>query len=140
MTTKRFLTAWAVTAIALFALNGVFHGLVAADFFDKNNAGLGDAAVKMADFNPLPIAILEVLLGFCLTWIFSKTNTEQLTLRDALTIGGLFHLSTAATYNLASMATLVAWPLQLLAGDVAWHILMGIVAGWLIYKIGLRRQ
>lgn len=139
MTTKRFLTAWAVTTIALFALNGVFHGLVAADFFDKNNAGLGDAAVKTADFNPLPIAILEMLLGFCLIWIFSQTDAKRITLRDALTIGGLFHLSTSATYNLANMATLAAWPLQLLVVDVAWHILMGLVAGWLTYKIGLKK-
>ncbi|MFN0173871.1 MAG: DUF2177 family protein [Saprospiraceae bacterium] len=137
MTTKRFLKAWFTTTVVLFALNGVFHGLVAADFFDRNFAALGDVAVKMADFNPLPIMVLELLLAFSLTWILSITGSENNTLRGALTVGGLFHLSAAATWNLANMATFVYWPLQLAAGDIAWHILMGIVAGWLIYKLGL---
>jgi len=140
MTTKRFLTAWLVTTVVLFALNGVFHGLVAADFFDRNFAGLGDSVVKMENFNPLPVAILELLLTFSLTWIFSITSSASISLRSALTIGGLFHFSASATWSLANMATLISWPLQLALGDIAWHILMGITAGWLIYKIGLRRQ
>lgn len=139
MTTKRFLIAWLGTTIVLFILNGIFHGVVAADFFDKNSEGLGAAAVKMADFNPAPVALLEVLLGFCLTWIISKTNTEKISLQDAVVIGGLFHLSTSASWNLANMATLVSWPVQLAAGDIAWHILMGIVGGWLIFKLGIRK-
>lgn len=140
MTTKRFLTAWLVTTIVLFALNGVFHGLVAADFFDRNFAGLGDATVKMADFNPLPVAILELLLAFSLTWIFSITGSENTTLRGALTVGGLFHFSASATWSLANMATFVSWPIQLAAGDIAWHVLMGVVAGWLIYKLGFANK
>ena len=140
MTTKRFLTTWLLTTIVIFALNGVFHGLVAADFFDRNTAGLGSAVLKMADFNPLPVAILEAIITFSLTWILFKTSTENTTLNTALTIGGLVHFATSATWNLANMATFVSWPLQLVLGDVAWHILMGIVSGWLIFKIGLSKR
>ena len=139
MKTKQFISAWLATTVVLFALNGVFHGLVAADFFDRNFAELGDSVVKMKNFNPLPVAILELLLTFSLTWIFSITSSASISLRGALTIGGLFHFSAASTWSLANMATLVSWPLQLALGDIAWHVLMGITAGWMIYKIGLSR-
>jgi uncharacterized membrane protein len=138
MTTKRFLISWLAATVVLFILNGIFHGLVAADFFDKNLVGLGGAVVKMADFNPAPVAVLELLLVFCMTWIFAKTHSEKTTLRDVVTIGAIFQLCTSATWSLANMATLVSWPISLALVDVAWHTLMGALAGWLIYRVGLK--
>lgn len=138
MTTKRFLITWISTTVVIFILNGIFHGLAAADFFDKNLAGLGNAAVKMAHFNPIPVIILELLLVFSLTWILSKTHSAKTILRDAILIGGLFQLCTAATWSLANMATMVSWPVPLALVDIAWHTLMGALSGWLIYKIGLK--
>jgi uncharacterized membrane protein len=135
MTTKRFLIAWLVTSIVSFILNGIFHGLIAADFFDKNNAVLGAAAIKSSDFNPAPIAILEIILSFCIVWSLSKLNLNSKGMTNAIIIGFLFHFAAASSYNLASTATIVSWPFVCTVVDVPWHALMGVISGWLAYKL-----
>lgn len=105
-----FLLAWLVTSVILFALNGIFHGVVAAIFFDTHLSVLGDAAVKMKDFKPVPIIILELLLDFCLVIIITRVKNEKVVMKEAVLIGGLFYLSTAATWSLANTATLMSWP------------------------------
>lgn len=135
MKLKPFLLAWLVTAVALFILNGIFHGVVAADFFDRNMTGLGNAAVKMKDFNPVPIVILELLFDLCLVLIITRRKNEPVALREAVLTGGLFYLCTAASWNLANTATLVAWPVVVTLVDVTWHFVTGLLAGWMIGKL-----
>lgn len=139
MTTQQLLIVCAPTAFVIFILNGVFHGLVAADIFDKSLAHLSPAALKMADTNPAPVAVLEVLLVFSLGWMLSVTHTSETTLGRIVTIGALFQFCTSATWSLANMTTFSAWPLPLSLLDIAWHTLMGGLAAWLIYRFGLRR-
>ncbi len=140
MIIKKFFLSWLAAAVGTFVFNGLFHGLLAADFFDRNNAALGSAALKMADFKPLPIVLLELILAFSLTWILFRVGANGPTLKEALSIGALFHFSTAMTWNLANMASFVSWPLAVVAGDSLWHVLMGLLAGWLIYKTGFQRS
>lgn len=135
MKAKHFAIAWLGTAMALFALNGAFHGGVAASFFDTHFEGLGPAAIKMKDFEPLPIVILELLLDFCLLAIISRFRAEKIVLREAMWIGGLFYFSTAASWNLANSATLVSWPIIVTLVDMVWHLATGLLAGFLICKL-----
>ncbi len=136
MNTKKFLIAWIVTSVATFLINGVFHGLAAAGFFDQNLAGLGDVVLKMEDFNPVPVILLEFILVFVLTWILFKMNRAPITTGDAVLTGALFEMSTSVTWSLANTATFVSWPLALTVADTAWHTVVGAIAGWLIYRLG----
>ena len=55
----------------------VSYHQAAAPFFDQHLAPLGGAVNKMADFNPLPIAILEIIL-VSLIYYFTMTMSVVL--------------------------------------------------------------
>ena len=135
MKPQPFFLAWLVTATALFVLNGIFHGVVAASFFDTQLSVLGNAVVKMKDFKPIPIVILELVLDFCLVIIITRDRNEKVVMKEAVLIGGLFYLSTAITWSLANAATLVAWPAIVTMVDGIWHFTTGMFAGWIIAKL-----
>lgn len=135
MKTKFFLLAWLSTAMVMIVLNGLFHGVVAAGFFDVHNAPLGGAVLKMADFKPAPIVILEFILDFALLSILFRWRNEPIVPQDAYRIGGLFYGSTAATWNLANTASFVEWSMLVTFVDVAWHTVTGIFAGWMLARI-----
>lgn len=135
MKTKPFLFTWGATFVALFLLNGLFHGVIAAGFFDAQLAPLGSAVRKMKDFDPAPIFLLELLLDFCLIVIITRWKNERIGRTDALRIGGLFYFSTATSWNLANAATFTTWSIPVVVVDIAWHFATGILAGWIIYKV-----
>jgi uncharacterized membrane protein len=89
----------------------------------------------MKDFNPIPVIILELILIFCLVLIITRFKNDQLSMRESVLTGGLFYLSTSATWNLANAATLVSWPHIVTVVDVLWHFVSGLLAGWIIYKL-----
>lgn len=135
MKPKPFFLTWIITSVVMIAVNGVFHGVAAAGFFDDHLAVLGNAVVKMKDFNPIPVIILELILIFCLVLIITRFKNDQLSMRESVLTGGLFYLSTSATWNLANAATLVTWPHIVTVVDVLWHFVSGLLAGWIIYKL-----
>jgi len=135
MKPKPFLLTWLVTSGTLFLLNGVFHGGVAANFFDTQLSVLGDVVLKMKDFNPGPIVILELLIDFCLIMIITGMKNEKVVMKEAVLTGGMFYLSTSATWNLANAATFVSWPVILTIVDTSWHFASGLFAGWIICRL-----
>lgn len=50
---KKFFLSWLAAAVGTFVFNGLFHGLLAADFFDRNNAALGSAAGYCSGWAPM---------------------------------------------------------------------------------------
>lgn len=136
MNTKRFLIAWVVTTVVTFVLNGIFHGLAAAAFFDRNLEILGSAVAKMADFNPAPVVLLEFIIVFTLTWILFKMARGGITVKDAVLAGALLEMTTAATWSLANAATFVTWSMAITLADTAWHTGVGGLAGWMVCRLG----
>lgn len=135
MNSKFYWFAWLGTAALLVVVNGVSHGVLAADFFDAQLAPLGSAARKMADFDPLPVVLLEFAIVFVLLQILSSQNRGPLLLRDAARTGALLYFSTSATWNLGNLATLSHWPLAIVVPDVIFHTALGWFAGWVAAKI-----
>ncbi len=127
--------AWLLTAVALVVLNGFFHGVAAAGFFDTHFAPLGDAVLKMAHFRLAPVIILEFILVFVLLVFITRWRAEPVGLREAIRTGALFYFATSATWNIANMATFVYWAPAVTMVDVLWHVFTGVVAGWLIARL-----
>lgn len=140
---KRFLIAWLLTAVVLFILNGIFHGLLMADFFDRHMAGLAPAVVQMKDFNPAPIVVLELIIDGVIVWIIAQSGMA-VTTRNACMVGALVYLAGSSTWNLANRATFVSWPTVMAVVDIAWHVITGVLAGaivaWIWNRGGSQHQ
>lgn len=139
MASKFTFLAWLVTALTLVALNGLFHGVAAADFFDTHFAPLGDAVLKMADFRVVPVILLDFMLIFVLLVFITRWRPEPVNVREAMRTGALFFFATSATWNIANMATFVQWAPVVTVVDVTWHLLTGLLTGWLIAILFNRR-
>ena len=135
MKSKFFFYAWIGTAITLFLLNGLFHGLLVTNYFDRNLAALAPVMKSAEDLNLIPIIILELLLDFALVTIITLDKEEALSLKHCLIIATLFYASAALTFNLANSLMFISWPLPVTIADVLWHAATGVVAGWIIYKL-----
>ena len=131
--------AWLITAVVLVALNGVFHGVVAADFFDTHFAPLGAAVLKMARFRVAPVVALDFVLAFVLLVFVTRWRAEPVPVREAMRTGALFYFATSATWNIGNSATFVSWAPVMTMVDVCWHVATGLVAGWLVATIFNRR-
>lgn len=135
---KRFFICWLITTTVAFLLNGLFHGLLAADFFDSSLAHFGDSVRKMSEFSPLPAALLELLLVYVLVYLISSRSTQP-SMGFGTKTGALLSLANSATWSLANMATFKSWPWSLTLLDVAWHTALGALLGalvvWLWNKI-----
>ncbi len=135
MSSRFTFLAWLVTAVAMVVLNGLFHGVAAAGFFDTHFAPLGDAALKMADFRVAPVVLLEFILDFVLLVFITRWRAEPVNVREAMRTGALFYFATSATWNIGNSATFVYWAPIVTVVDVLWHVLTGVVAGWLIARL-----
>ncbi len=131
MKTKKFLICWAVAFIVVFGLNGIFHGAVAADYFDKNLAGLEPAIHKMKDTNPLWVALLDLILSFGMTYFILVRYGSPLTLGRAAFEGGLLNLISSGAWNFAN-ASLFNWPAMVTVTDMCWHVMLGCFGGLLL--------
>ncbi|MBK6610399.1 MAG: DUF2177 family protein [Sphingobacteriales bacterium] len=134
MKIKTFLICWLPTFVIVFGLNGVFHGQLAANFFDSNLNHLAPAIRKMSDVNPLWVALLDFILTFGMTYFICVRQTGKINLINAAFAGGLTNLIASGTWNFIN-ASLFSWPTNVITGDIAWHISLGVVGGFLIGTI-----
>ena len=135
MISKFTFLAWLLTSIVLVALNGIFHGVLAAGFFDTHFAPLGDAVLKMANFRVGPVVVLEFALAFVLFALITRWRAVPIQVREAMLTGALFYFATSATWNIGNMATFSYWSPVVTLVDVPWHVFTGLVAGWLLANI-----
>ena len=117
------------------ALNGLFHGVVAASFFDQHLAPLGDSVSKMAEFNPLPIAILEMILVGLIYYFTTRDTSGRISPARGLTTGALIELGSSGAWNLANQATFKIWSLTVTLVDISWHVISAAFMGWVLVKL-----
>jgi len=130
MNAKNFLLVWLLAFVLLFGLNGVFHGVLAAPFFDGHFAHLG-CVKKMSESNPAPVAILDLVLSFGMTLVITRKASGRIGFAEAALLGGLLNLISSGAWNLANVS-LMDWPVTVTIGDIAWHVALGCGGGILI--------
>lgn len=131
MRTGTFLLCWIITFIVMFSLNGVFHELLAANFFDEQLSFFVSLIHPMSEVNPLWVGALDLILTFGMTYFITQLPSPVSKTRAAFA-GALLNLISSVTWNFANAAVFVGWPTAILPVDISWHFLLGSVGGLLI--------
>jgi len=131
-----FLKLYLITLPVFFAIDMIWLGLVAKNFYAKQIGFLMKTNVSW------PAAIIFYLLFIVGLVVFIITPAlRQQSWQSALFFGALFGLISYATYDLTNLATINNWPLLVTIIDLIWgSVLAGSVSliSYLIAtKIGL---
>ena len=131
-----FLKLYLITLPVFFAIDMIWLGLVAKNFYAKQIGFLMKTNVNW------PAAIIFYLLFIVGLVVFIITPAlRQQSWQSALLFGALFGLISYATYDLTNLATINNWPLLVTVVDLIWgSVLAGSVSliSYLIAtKIGL---
>ena len=119
MNIPTFLTLYGISVPVFFAIDMVWLGLVASDFYKSR---LGDL---MGPIN-WPAAIIFYLVFLVgLTFFAIYPAAMKGSVITALTLGALFGFFTYATYDLTNLATLRDWPLSVSIVDMIWGTVLG---------------
>ncbi|MCB9798273.1 DUF2177 family protein [Candidatus Nomurabacteria bacterium] len=125
-----FLKLYAIALPVFFAIDMVWLGLVAKNFYAKHIGFLMKSNVNWT------AAILFYLLFIVGMVIFVIAPAlEKDSWLHALLFGALFGLITYATYDLTNLATLKDWPLLVTVIDLAWGATLGSLVSVITYFV-----
>lgn len=123
---RQTLLLYLITLAVFFAVDMVWLGVVAKNFYRKHLGTLMGPKVVW------PAAILFYLLFIAGLLVFvirpALAAGEPL---KALLLGALFGLISYATYDLTNLATIKDWPLIVTAVDLVWGAALGGLVSWL---------
>lgn len=119
MNIQTFLTLYAISVPVFFAVDMVWLGFVAKNFY-RSQLGdlLGDVQWPAAI-----IFYLVFLVGLTIFVIYPAA--EKSSVQYGLLYGALFGFFTYATYDLTNLATLRHWPLSVSLVDMVWGTVLG---------------
>ncbi|HCU55044.1 hypothetical protein A2574_03395 [Candidatus Shapirobacteria bacterium RIFOXYD1_FULL_38_32] len=119
-----FLKLYLITLPVFFAIDMIWLGLVAKNFYAKQIGFLMKTNVNW------PAAIIFYLLFIVGLVVFIITPAlRQQSWQSALFFGALFGLISYATYDLTNLATINNWPLLVTVVDLIWgSVLAGSVS------------
>ena len=134
MNIQTFLTLYAMSVPVFFAIDMVWLGLVAKNFYWS---ALGDL---IGEVQWIPAICFYFIFLVGLTIFATYPAVEKSSVTYALTYGALFGFFSYATYDLTNLATLRDWPLAVSLVDMAWGAVLGggvaaltvIVYGWFV--------
>ena len=125
-----FIKLYAIALPVFFAIDMVWLGLVAKDFY-RNQIGF-----LMAPNINWTAAIIFYLLFIAGLVLFVITPAiEKGSWMHALLFGALFGLVTYATYDLTNLATLKDWPLLVTIVDLIWGAVLAASVSTVTYLI-----
>jgi uncharacterized membrane protein len=110
-----FLKLYAIALPIFFAIDMVWLGLIAKNFYNKHIGFL-----MRPDINWLAAIIFYLLFIVGLVIFVIAPAVEKNSWTHALLFGALFGLITYATYDLTNLATVKNWPLLVTVVDLGW--------------------
>jgi uncharacterized membrane protein len=125
-----FIKLYAIALPVFFAIDMVWLGLVAKDFY-KSQIGF----LMKPDINWTAAIIFYLLFIVGLVLFVIAPSIEKMSWTYALLFGALFGLITYATYDLTNLATLKDWPLLVTIVDLAWGATLGALVSVVTYFI-----
>lgn len=132
MKIKTLLICWLPSFIVVFGLNGLFHSVLAASYFDNQLSSFRPPLKMMSEANPLWVALLDLMLVFAMTYFIAFRQGLKTNYVRAAFAGGLISLISSGAWNFANAAMFQGWPVSLTMVDMVWHIALGAVGGALI--------
>jgi uncharacterized membrane protein len=119
----KYLASYAAAAVLMLALDGLWLGLLAKDFYQQ---GLGHLMANSPRW--LPALLFYVLYPLGLLYFAVLPQSQDAGLAQTMLRGALFGLFAYGTYDLSNLATLKDWPVLVSIVDVVWGILASCLA------------
>jgi len=130
MYTHMFIKLYAIALPVFFAIDMIWLGLVAKNFY-KSQIGF----LMKPDINWTAAIIFYLLFIVGLVLFVIMPAVEKGSWMYALLFGALFGLITYATYDLTNLATLKDWPILVTIVDLAWGATLGALVSVITYFI-----
>lgn len=119
MNIQTFFALYAISVPIFFAIDMVWLGLVASNFYRTQLGSL----LGTVNWTAAIIFYLVFLVGLIFFAVYPALLKNSLL--TAAILGGLFGFFTYATYDLTNLATLRDWPLSVTLVDMAWGTILG---------------
>lgn len=129
MNISQFVSLYVLSVPIFFAIDMIWLGLVASDFY-KNQIGH-----LMGDINWVAAISFYLLFLLGLTFFAIYPAVAKSSLLSALVLGGLFGFFTYTTYDLTNLATLRDWPLTVTLVDMCWGTVLGAAVSGAVYTV-----
>jgi len=127
-----YLKLYLLTFIAFLAIDAVWLGLVAKDFYAKHLGYL------MAEQANLLAALIFYLIFVVAILILVVVPTLQAPLTRTLLMAALFGFASYATYDLTNLATVKDWPLLITIVDLIWGTSIATITAFIARLIAQR--
>lgn len=122
----KFIMQYGVVLVIFFAIDMIWLGLIAKDFYAKT---LGFLMAPKVNWIAAFVFYLIFILGLLVFVIQPALGGESWT--HSITMAALFGLVTYATYDLTNLATLKDWPLIITIVDLAWGVSLSVIVSTL---------
>lgn len=118
------LKLYAITAVIFFAIDILWLGVIAKNFYNRQLAHFFRERVNW------PAAIIFYLIYILGILIFAiLPGIKSASFSRTVVLGVLYGLFTYATYDLTNLATLKDWPKAIVVVDILWGMLLcGLVS------------
>jgi uncharacterized membrane protein len=133
MTIRQTILLYVITLAIFFAIDMVWLGVVAKNFYRKH---LGDLMAPKVGW---PAAVLFYLLFIAGLVVFAvRPGLAAGAPAKALLLGAFLGLVSYATYDLTNQATVKDWPVVVTVVDLVWGTTLGGLVAWLSAVAGKR--
>jgi len=131
MTTLHLIKLYLITVPVFFAVDLLWLGVLARDFYRMNLGHLLSPKVNW------PAALVFYLLFIAGILYFAVVPAlDEGALGRAVRNGLLFGFFTYMTYELTNLATLPSWPIKVVLVDIAWGMALSATVAAASYGIG----
>jgi uncharacterized membrane protein len=114
-----FIKLYAIALPVFFAIDMVWLGLVAKNFYAKQ---IGFLMKTNVNWTAAIIFYLLFIVGLILFVI--QPGLDKNSWQNVLVMGAIFGLITYATYDLTNLATIKDWPLTVTIVDLVWGMVL----------------
>lgn len=125
-----FLKLYAIALPVFFAIDMIWLGLVAKDFYRGQIGSLMKSDINWTAAISFYLLFIVGLVVFVITPAVEKGSWTY-----TLVFGAFFGLITYATYDLTNLATLKDWPILVTLVDLAWGAVLAASVSVVTYLI-----
>ena len=124
---------YAITTVVFFAIDMVWLGLVARNFY-KQKLGF----LLSGNVNWIAALIFYFIFTAGILYFAVLPSLKDASWHKALLNGALLGLLCYATYDLTNMATIDKWPIEVVIVDIIWGIVLTGSVATITYLIASR--
>ncbi len=133
LTTAQFGLAYLVALVVMGALDAIWLGWLARDFYKRE---IGDMMVESVRVVPAALFYLLYPLGL----VYLALQPAPAGFGEAVLRCAVVGLVAYGAYDLSNLATLRGWSTRLVMLDMAWGMVASAIAGAAAYWLALRAR